>query len=188
MKQVLITSTNPVKIESTKIGFARMFPTEPFVFATITVPSGVSDQPMSDEETLEGAKNRIVNARREYPSVDYYVGIEGGIETRSEGLMVIDWVVIENKIGQIGQAKMNAFYLPPAIAKLVQGGMELGAATDQIFQTQNIKSQESGIGLLTGHNIPRTDYLVFAMTLALIPFKNPSLYPPKTQDETSLSH
>ena len=44
------------------------------------VPSGVSDQPRSEQETLEGARNRARSAARGYPHADYWVGIEGGIE------------------------------------------------------------------------------------------------------------
>ena len=63
MKKVIIASKNPVKINATKQAFESVFPTEQFEFIGIRVPSFVSDQPMSDEETLEGAINRAENAK-----------------------------------------------------------------------------------------------------------------------------
>ena len=62
MEKVIIASLNPVKIESVKIGFQKMFPDKDFEFEGVAVPSGVSDQPMSNKETLTGAVNRAVNA------------------------------------------------------------------------------------------------------------------------------
>jgi inosine/xanthosine triphosphatase len=116
MKRILVTSTNPVKIEATKIGFDRLFPEEQFECIGMSVPSGVAAQPLCDGETLQGAQNRVLYAREADTMADFYVGIEGGLEKRPEGYLVVDWVVIENKAGQRGQGKMNAFYLPPAIA------------------------------------------------------------------------
>ena len=176
MQSVIVVSKNPNKIEAARIGFTKMFPDIEFEFVGASASSDVPEQPMGDEETLRGAINRVKNIRALYETADYYVGIEGGIETRVEGMMVIDWLVIENRSGHRGQAKMNAFYLPPAMEKLIAEGVELGVATDQVFKTVNTKTQESGIGLLTDGNIPRTDYLIFAVTLALISFKNPELY------------
>ncbi len=45
----------------------------------VIVPSDVADQPLSDEETLEGAINRVENAKTAYPNADLWMGIEGGV-------------------------------------------------------------------------------------------------------------
>lgn len=47
MKKVIVASTNPVKIEATKIGLSKMFPQESFDVRGFSVPSGISDQPMT---------------------------------------------------------------------------------------------------------------------------------------------
>ena len=60
-KKVIITSKNPVKINAVKEGFKKMFPKEEFVVEGVSIPSGVADQPMSNEETMLGAKNRVNN-------------------------------------------------------------------------------------------------------------------------------
>jgi non-canonical (house-cleaning) NTP pyrophosphatase len=57
--RLIIASTNPVKVQSALHGFRLMFPDETFTTEGVSVPSGVSDQPMTDEETLQGALNRI---------------------------------------------------------------------------------------------------------------------------------
>ncbi len=78
MRRVCIGSTNPVKTAAAKTAFAAVFPGEEFEFVggddhchsqllnrTVNAPSGVSDQPMSDAETLQGARSRVANAMKE---------------------------------------------------------------------------------------------------------------------------
>ena len=50
-----------VKIACVQQAFEKCFPEEHFSFEGINVASGVSDQPMGDEETLLGAQNRAAN-------------------------------------------------------------------------------------------------------------------------------
>ncbi len=52
MQQVIIASENPVKMHCTQAGFENMFPDQMFQFEGIDVPSHVSGQPMTDEETF----------------------------------------------------------------------------------------------------------------------------------------
>jgi len=51
-KQIVVASTNPVKLLAVLNGFQRMFPGDEFEIQGVSVPSGVSDQPLSDAETL----------------------------------------------------------------------------------------------------------------------------------------
>ena len=84
--RIIVASKNPVKIASASEGFMRMFPEETFEFVGVSVPSGVSDQPMSNEETLTGAMQRAENASKDTPDADFWVGLEGGCEDAVHGL------------------------------------------------------------------------------------------------------
>lgn len=53
-----------------------MFPETVVRAKGISVASGVSDQPSTDNETFQGAYNRVQNVRKEYPEADFWVGIE----------------------------------------------------------------------------------------------------------------
>jgi non-canonical (house-cleaning) NTP pyrophosphatase len=53
---------------------------ETFELKIVSVPSGVSIQPMSSQETLRGAFNRAHGAFELIPTGDFWVGIEGGVE------------------------------------------------------------------------------------------------------------
>ncbi|CAI5983007.1 unnamed protein product [Closterium sp. NIES-64] len=81
-----------------------------------------------------------------------------------------------NAISGETRARTAAFMLPPPLVELVQGGMELGEATDEAFRQEGSKSRGGTVGYLTNGEITRQTYYEHAITLALIPFVHPSLY------------
>lgn len=174
--KVFVASLNPVKKQSTQNGFQQMFPDKDFSVFDLAAPSGVSAQPMTNFETLQGASNRIDNLMRFTPNADYWVGIEGGVEKVGDQLESFAWVVIRSKEGQIGKSRTASFFLPDEVSRLVLSGMELGDADDLVFGRSNSKQGVGSVGILTGEVLTRTSYYEQAVTLALIPFKNPTLF------------
>ncbi len=169
-----MASDNPVKTRAALRAFESMFHGETFELKTVAVTSGVADQPLSSEETLLGATQRSQRAR-ESEVADYWVGIEGGIEDTPEGMTAFAWVVVRTSAG-VGRGRTATFSLPPAVAELVRGGMELGDADDVVFDRENSKQKEGAVGLLTGNALDRARLYEQAVIAALIPFKNPKLY------------
>lgn len=174
MKRIVVASTNPVKIAAALAGFQAMFPGDSFETRGVSVPSGVSDQPMGDAETLQGARNRAIAAREAAPDADYWAGIEGGCEEEHGLLWAFAWVVVLGD-GLTGQSRTAAFVLPEEIAALVREGVELGEADDRVFGRSNSKQGNGAVGILTADVIDRTSYYQHAVALALIPFKNRAL-------------
>ncbi len=175
MKKVVIASNNPVKINTTKIGFEKMFPKEVFEFEGLSAPSEVSDQPMSEKETLLGATNRAKNVFKMIEA-DYWVGIEGGLEEVGGELEAFAWMVVISKEGKVGKGRSGSFFLPTKVAELVKQGKELGEADDIVFGRTNSKQSTGAVGILTDDVLTRSTYYEPAIILALIPFKNPELY------------
>ena len=205
---IVVASQNPVKVNATLGGFNRMFPppspptdisissqaastssspnAEWHVVRGVAVPSGVSDQPMTDAETLLGARNRAENARKLVPDADYWVGIEGGVDSDPDDpflLRSFAWIVVWGRDPatcngdgvKVGKARTATYYLPRESAKLIRGGIELGKADDLLFAGQNTKQKNGSVGLLTGNVIDRRRYYEEAVVLALIPFRNRAL-------------
>lgn len=175
VQTVIIGSTNPTKIKATQKGFQLTFPQQDFRFEGISVPSGVSDQPASDQETYQGAWNRAKNALKAYPQADYWVGIEGGIEAKHDRMEAFAWIFVLSNL-QKAFARTASFLLPAQVANLILNGFELGDADDQVFNRTESKKSNGAVGLLTDDLIDRTDYYAHAVILALIPFKKPELY------------
>jgi len=178
VKQVVIASRNPVKINAVQAAFKAAFPEGHFSFAGLSVPSGVPDQPLTDTETLQGALNRAENARQAAPDADFWTGLEGGLQEDADGqIEVLAWMVVLAANGRQGRARTATFYLPPGVTALVKSGMELGEADDVFFKQKNSRQKGGSVGLLTGGLVDRATYYQQAITLALIPFLNPEIYP-----------
>ncbi len=174
MKKVIICSKNPVKIKASQEAFLAMFSDTDFSFKGVSVLSLVSDQPINQKETYQGALNRVNNASKK-EKADFYVGIEGGMEIIGDELECFAWVVIsDNK--KIGKARTGSFFLPKELADLVKQGHELGKATDIFFNTENAKHKGGAVGFLTGNALTRASFYKPAIIMALIPFKNNNLY------------
>ena len=175
MKKIIVASQNPVKLQAVKMGFEQVFSDEIFDVQGVAVASGVNDQPFTHEETLQGAVNRVESAQQASAQADYWVGVEGGVEDVNGELHAFAWIVVRSTSLQ-GKGCTGIFVLPPRVAELVHGGMELGDADDVVFQRSNSKQENGAVGLLTGDVITRASLYAHAVVLALIPFRNMELY------------
>lgn len=176
---VLVASKNVVKVDAVATTFRRLFPSTTVDVRSVSVPSDVSAQPFSNEETLRGARNRVRNAVGVAEAADFVVAIEGGVEwcsfAEEPQLMCFAWAVVLSKDVE-GKARTAAFLLPPPLAELIAGGMEMGEADNKLFGRTNSKSTNGTVGVLTKDHITRQTYYEHAMTMALIPFINPELF------------
>ncbi|HSN95235.1 MAG TPA: inosine/xanthosine triphosphatase [Anaerolineaceae bacterium] len=172
---IIVSSNNPVKLEAVRLGFERVFPDRKFEVLPVSVISGVSDQPMSDAETLLGAKNRAEAARVTMPEADFWAGLEGGAESYDGRLSTFAWIYIIGPNG-CGKCRTATHELPDEIGRLVASGLELGDADDLFYKRKNSKQLNGSVGLLTNDLFTRTSLYVEAVMLALIPFTNPELY------------
>ena len=183
-----VGSKNPVKLGAAQVGVqkacASRTASEPQVQVTgYGVPSGVSDQPMTSEETKRGAVNRAkaafaAHAEATGSAPEFAVGLEGGIEEDGSDMLCSAWMCVYDG-EHLGTAKTASFTLPPAISALVRGGMELGLADDQVFATVNSKQGQGAVGALTRGVIGRQEYYEPAVVLAMVPLLwKGELFPP----------
>lgn len=171
--KIVVASENPVKTSAVVKGFSAFF--ENIEVEGIEVESGVSVQPLTDAETLAGARNRVKEARKAIYDAHFWIGIEGGLQAVDNGLTAFAWVVIHSA-GKFGEARTATFMLPKNISHLVAGGLELGTANDLVFNESNSKQKNGAVGLLTQNRIDRTELYRQAIVLALIPFINSELF------------
>ncbi len=174
--QIVVASKNPVKIAATRQAFAAQFPSTTLEVMPIAVDSGAGDQPATDDETRHGARTRALRARDAVPDADFWVGLEGGIERVDGQLLGFAWMAVQGAAGEISEARSVTLPLPPAVADLVAGGMELGEANDRVFRTVNSKQEGGAYGLLTEGRYTRESIYMQTLIIALVPFVN-GLYP-----------
>jgi len=167
--RIVVTSANPVKRQSVERAFQQVFQSNLLELIVYPAHSGVSSQPLSEEETLRGAMNRAQAAVEVYGPAAFCVGIEGGVASFGADMLAFAWVAICFQ-HRWGKARTASFLLPKPIQHMIQAGMELGEADDQYFGTQNSKQNQGAVGLLTHGLIDRTSLYTPAVILALIPF------------------
>lgn len=174
-ERVVVASANPVKVAAIQGGLELTFPERCFAIQGVSVESGVSDQPMSDEETLAGARNRTSAARSLFPDADIWCGLEGGVQRHGDGMFAFAWIVCETSELR-GEARTATFPLPPGVVQLIDDGVELGDADDRVFGRANSKQKEGAVGILTGGLIDRCRLYEHAAVMALIPLRNTELF------------
>jgi inosine/xanthosine triphosphatase len=185
--KIVVGSLNPVKVNAAKQGFclAMKLNEQDVDIEGHDVPSGVSDQPIGDEEIKLGATNRARSCYSAFKDLNgcvpyYSIGIEGGIinsgnGTEDEEMECYAWIVVFDGT-QFGKSKTASFILPGMIADLIKGGMELGDADDAVFKRINSKQGDGTVGHLTKGVLDRTQFYVQAVVLAMVPFQWPELY------------
>ncbi len=173
MIKIGIGSTNPAKIKAVENAVRKVWPTA--VFIPVTTPSGVSDMPMSDEETLRGATNRACTAR-EMADADFGIGLEGGVQEAASGLLLLGWAAVMGGNDRLGIGGAARIPLPEAIANRVRAGEELGPVIDDILHAEKTNQKGGTVGALTGGLVMRGDSFETAVCFALAPFISPELY------------
>ena len=91
--------------------------------------------PKSDEECVIGARNRAISARKK-ADADWGVGIEGGVQETSFGLLLTAWAVVVDKEGKEGVGGSGRLPLPAILADHIRQGAELGPLLDELLSTK----------------------------------------------------
>lgn len=174
-KKVAVGSKNPIKIETVKIAFSQIWPEEKWEVIGVEVSSGVSNQPMSDKESIKGARTRATKAI-EKAKADFGVGLEGGLQQIGDAWYECGWSVVMDKEGKEGVGSSARLKLPRKFMTLIHTGKELGEATDIIFNRKNTKHAEGFFGLMTKNHITRTTGYKDGVVMALSRFLTPEVF------------
>ncbi|HLA44785.1 MAG TPA: inosine/xanthosine triphosphatase [Aggregatilineales bacterium] len=172
---IVIGSTNPVKRAAVEKTLSLVFPAASY--STVSVPSGVSDQPRDDHETRQGAENRArAVLQLEHLQADAGVGLEGGVIDTELGMMTTAWCVLVMRDGRVGVGGGIHLMLPEAVARAVRSGVELGTAMDALVGEHNTKQKYGAIGILTDGLLDRQQAYEVIVQLAVAPFRRPDFY------------
>jgi inosine/xanthosine triphosphatase len=160
---IRVGSSNPAKLQPVHDVALTLF--DAVEVEGVEIPSGVFDQPKSDEETLRGALTRAQGALLSGPA-DYGVGIEGGIANLGGMWFGFTWVVVVDRRGRAGIASSARFALPRAVADGIHAGGEMSKVVDRLVGTECIGRKEGLMGLLTDGRVTRSDGIVQALHFA----------------------
>lgn len=171
--KIAVGSINPVKVEAVRQVAARVWPEAEIV--QLAAESGISSMPMSSAETLLGAENRARSVLLQ-SGADLGIGLEGGINQESAGLMLMGWVVIMDKNGRKSVGGTARLPLPESIAYRLLAGEELGHVMDDLLNDHNVKQKGGAVGALTSGLVLRKEAFAMAVAYASSPYLVPELF------------
>ncbi|KHF39669.1 DUF84 family protein [Halalkalibacter okhensis] len=157
---IAIGTKNPAKVHAVQDSLIR----EGHTFVCVKAKSGVSPQPFSDLETLEGAKNRARHALA-MTDADLAFGLEGGVQETDSGLLLCNWGVLVHKDGAEWIASGAKFPLPDQVAKRLRQGEELGTVMAEVTGDIDTRKKEGAIGIYTGGWVSRKELFAHLVKL-----------------------
>ncbi len=164
MKRIAIGSKNPVKVNACKNVMEKLYGEVEII--PVEIDSGISHTPLTDEETIKGARNRAYQAL-EKTKADMGVGMEGGITKITGRYFLTGWCVVIDKEGREGIGGGSTLELPSFIVEKVKEGIELGKVMDSIIGENNTKQKYGAIGIFTNMLLDRQKaweiMLIYAM-------------------------
>lgn len=174
MQKITVGSLNPVKIDAARQAFSLVWPEEEWQIEGLSIGSGVSDQPMSDAESIEGATTRAQKSMKN-SDADFGVGLEGGLTLVDGRWFECGWIVVVRRDGEVGIGSTLRIIVPDKVMAFVKQGDEVGTANDKIFGRENSKQSEGHFGLMTNNIITRSQGYRDGVVAALAIFLHPDL-------------
>jgi inosine/xanthosine triphosphatase len=178
---IAIGSTNPIKVQAVEETLndypiftgAQFFP--------FSVPSNVSEQPLTLEEIITGAKNRARKAFELCKSCDYAFGLESGLfEAKGTMTGYLEACICCIYDGNKDHCGLSCgFELPPFILKhVLEHDMDLNQACNEAGVTKNAKlgSSEGLVGILTNGRVVRKAYTKQCIVTAMVQIEHHEWY------------
>lgn len=169
--KIKVGTKNKAKVDSV-IEIIEEYPhLKESVIEGVNIESGVSDQPKSLEETINGAINR---AKGIFVDCDYSIGIESGMMavpmSKSGYMDVCVCAIYDGKECHLGLSSAWEFPDTSVTDLIMKEGLDMSQAINKAGMTKNEKigSEEGAIGILTKGRMTRKEYTKQALRTALI--------------------
>jgi len=169
--KIIVCSKNPVKIAAAQEAFQSHFSEIKVESIDLTNKIDILKQPMTSEETLNSAVNRI-NIARKLTQAEYFVSMEGGMAEDKYGYFLTWYVCISDTSGQMSIAGGGRMPIPRSIYSELKenSNLELGDIMDRISNEKNVKQKGGSTAIFTGNRVFRKDVFKRELLMALIPF------------------
>ena len=170
--RILVASSNPAKLKAVEEAFGEFFGEIEIVGQK--VDSGVSDSPLSQEETIKGAKNRIKNLKLN-KDLDFKVSIEAGTDRIEDVRYLFTFVMIETN-GEVLFGRSISYPLPSKVSVMLEKGAHLSDIAAKMSGEEDIRSKGGFVEYLSKGTIDRSALTKDAVICALFPIINEGIY------------
>ena len=166
--KILIGTHNRAKTKAVQTISSIYYPDASF--ENIEVASLVSDQPMSQEETRQGAINRAKQLMEDTDAL-FGIGLEGGVHEIEGQLYICNWGALVTNEGDVFTATGAGVPLPQEIADQLRAGAELGPVMDVYTNKNDIRHDEGAIGVFSNGLVNRSAMFEHIMLLLIGQFE-----------------
>lgn len=156
--KLFLGSKNPTKIRACKAVFPE------FEVIGVSVASNVSPQPLTDEETRQGAINRAL-ASIDNQGVEIGVGLEGGVMLLKNRLYLCNWGALVTSKGDTFTASGARIELPNEFIPELKTDKELGEIMESYTKKEDVRSNEGAIGIFTNDMVDRSEMFTHVVQL-----------------------
>jgi inosine/xanthosine triphosphatase len=174
---IAVGTTNKAKVvcvESTvKQLFGESHVGESITVEPVEVASGVASQPMSAEESQQGALQRATLAIEQSGNqADFGIGLEGGVEKIGDRWFECGWMcVVERSSGRVGWGSSARFEMSQKIMrKILDEKKELAEVMDELTGQTDVRSHLGAMGILTDGHLGRAEAYRHGLIFAFAPF------------------
>ncbi len=173
-----VGTKNPAKVDAVKEITADYDFLAGAEVVSINVDSEISEQPLTLEETTQGAMHRAKGAHR---GCDLGIGLESGLfkmpDTKSGYMDICVCAIFDGERFHLGTS--SAFEYPKKLTDTVLAErIDISSAAKKLGFTDHpyVGHAQGMIGILTRGRIDRKAYTKQALVTALIHLENPELY------------
>ncbi|MBU4535175.1 MAG: inosine/xanthosine triphosphatase [Euryarchaeota archaeon] len=170
--KAIVGSKNPVKAQAVENILKKIYPEQEVEVLSREVDSGVPDQPLGQDETIQGAINR---ARKAYSDeFNLSVGIESGLMPVKEtitGYVDMQWCAIYDG-EKITLGVSAGFEYPPHVVEEVLKGREVGHIMDELTGVDNLGKKRGAVSYLTDGLLDRVGNSEQCVLMAMVPWMN----------------
>jgi inosine/xanthosine triphosphatase len=177
---VAVGSTNPAKVKGTRLAFGRALGLRTTTIKAVKTIPFVGSQPLSLEETVEGAQERAMFAL-ESARTDFGVGVEAGLVELGRSwpghCLNLQVAAIVDATGRLSFGCSSGFPIPAEfVEKLKQDRQELDRYTHQLAGAKKVREEEGIVYHLSKKRLSRVEMTEQCVSMALIPWLNRKLY------------
>ena len=178
--QVAIGSTNPAKMKGTRLAFSRTLRVGPVVLKGVDTTALVRSQPLTLDETVEGAQERAVFAL-ESARPDFGVGVEAGLvglgDAWRDQFLNVQIAAVVDRAGHLSFGCSSGFPIPSMlVAKLKERHEELDRYTHELVGVAKVKEEHGIVYHLSRKRLSRVEMTEQCVSMALIPWLNRKVY------------
>ncbi|HUI01369.1 MAG TPA: inosine/xanthosine triphosphatase [Nitrososphaerales archaeon] len=175
---VAVGSTNPAKEKGARLAFSRAFGR--VQVKRVDASSLVRSQPLSLEETVEGAEERAIFAL-ESARPDFAVGVEAGITDLGKAWpdhnLNLQVAAVVDRAGRLSFGCSSGFPIPARFAKMLKEGRgELDRYAHELTGAKKIREEHGVVYHLSGRRFTRVEMTEQCVSMALVPWLNRKLY------------